>query len=95
MITHIVLFRLKDRSPGNIEKTAGILGGLKDKVPQIRSLDIGVDLLRSARSYDVSLTARFDTMADLQAYQTHPEHKVVVDYIDSVKDSIAVVDYES
>lgn len=94
MITHVVLFKLKDRSPEAVEKVADALRGLEGSVPVIRSLEVGVDVLRSARSYDVSLTARFDSLADLEAYQVHPEHVKVAEYIATVRDSAAVVDYE-
>lgn len=95
MITHIVLFKLKDRSPGNIEKTRQVLDALRDKIDQIRSLEVGVDVLRKERSYDLALTATFDSLEDLQAYQVHPEHLDVVEYINRVKDTTVAVDYES
>lgn len=94
MITHVVLFKLKDRSPATIEKVAEALRGLKSSVPVIRSLEVGVDVLRSARSFDISLTVRFDGLAGLEEYQAHPEHVKVADYIATVRDSVAVVDYE-
>lgn len=94
MITHVVLFKLKDRSPEAIEKAAGVLRGLEGKVPVIRSIEVGVDVLRSQRSYDIALTVRLETLADLEAYQTHPEHVKVADYIAMARESVAVVDYE-
>lgn len=95
MITHIVLFKLKDSSPEKVEEARQMLAGLWGKVPQLRSLEVGIDVLRSQRSYDLSLVANFETLADLEAYQVHPEHKVVVDYMNRVRESAAVVDYHS
>jgi hypothetical protein len=94
VIVHVVLFKLKDRSPESIEKAARVLRGLEGRVPVIRSIEVGVDVLRSQRSYDISLTVRLDTLAHLEAYQSHPEHVKVADYIGAVRDSVAVVDYE-
>lgn len=94
MITHVVLFKLKDRSPETMEKVAEALRGLEDRVPVIKSIDVGVDVLRSQRSYDIALTVRVETLADLDAYQKHPEHVKVADYIAQVRDHVAVVDYE-
>lgn len=94
MITHVVLFKLRDRSPEVMQKTAEVLRALEGKVPFIRSIDVGVDCLRSQRSYDIALTVRLDSLADLEAYQTHPEHVKVADYIATVRESVAVVDYE-
>ena len=94
MITHVVLFKLKDSSPEAVEKAASVLRGLEGKVPVIRSIEVGVDVLRSQRSYDIALTVRFATLEDLETYQTHPEHVKVAEYIAAVRDSAAVVDYE-
>jgi hypothetical protein len=91
----VVLFRLKDRSRKNIEKTREVLASLKDKIDFIRSLEVGVDVIRSERSYDIALVSKFDSLADLDAYRVHPEHVNVVDYIAQVKESSIAVDYES
>jgi hypothetical protein len=90
-----VLFKLKDASPGNIEKTRNVLQGLDGKVPQLRHLEVGVDVIRSVRSYDIALVAKFDSLKDLDAYQKHPVHVRVAEYINSVKKSAFAVDYES
>jgi Stress responsive A/B Barrel Domain len=62
MITHIVCFKLKDRSAESVEKTRQVLLGLRGKVPQLRRLEVGADVVRSERSYDLALTATFDSM---------------------------------
>ncbi|MFQ5465917.1 MAG: Dabb family protein [Thermodesulfobacteriota bacterium] len=95
MITHIVLFKLKDPTPEKMEETRKVLERLRDRVPVLRSLEVGVDVLRKERSFDVALTAIFDSLDDLEAYQVHPEHRSVVDYINEVSASRAAVDYES
>lgn len=94
MIVHVVLFKLIDRSPEAVEKAASVLRGLEGRVPVIRSIEVGTDVLRSQRSYDIALTVRVETLADLEAYQGHPEHVRVADYIATVREAVAVVDYE-
>jgi hypothetical protein len=94
MIRHIVLFRLSDRSAQSIRQAADVLRGLAGKVPQLLSLEVGVDVLRAERSYDIALTATFDSLEDLQAYQVHPEHQVVAKYMNRVRESVAAADYE-
>lgn len=94
MITHIVLFKLKDRSPENIEKARAVLASLSGKIPQLRHLEVGADVLRTDRSYDLALVARFDNLEDLNAYQIHHEHQQVVKYMLSVRESAVAVDYE-
>lgn len=95
MITHVVLFKLKDRSPRSLEKAKDLLVGMKGKIPQIRHLEVGTDVLHSERSYDLALITKFDSMDDLAAYQAHPVHVKVSEYIMSVKESSVVVDFES
>ncbi|MCX8129101.1 MAG: Dabb family protein [Clostridia bacterium] len=95
MVTHIVFFKLKDRSSENVEKTRQVLAGLDGKVPQLRHIEVGVDVLHSERSYDLALVTKFDSLDDLQAYQVHPEHVKVAEYIASVRDIVASVDFES
>ncbi len=95
MITHIVLFKLKDRSPRSIEKARDILLGLKGKISQLRHLEAGTDVLHSERSYDIALVTKFNSLEELEAYQKHPVHVEVAKYMTSVRESAVAVDYES
>lgn len=94
MIKHIVLFKLKDASPENIEVTANILRGLEGKVEQLRSIEVGVDVIKSQRSYDIALITTFDSLEDLEGYQVHPEHKKVIEHMNVVRESSVAVDFE-
>jgi hypothetical protein len=94
MINHVVLFKLKDRTPENIEKTKAVLAALGGKIPFLRHFEVGVDLMHGERSYDLALLAKFDSLADLQAYQDHPAHLEVVKYLLNVRESTIIVDYE-
>ncbi|VVB97492.1 Stress responsive A/B Barrel Domain protein [uncultured archaeon] len=95
MITHIVFFKLKDRSPQSIEKARNVLLGLKGRIPQLRHLEVGIDVLHSERSYDIALVTKFNSLEDLVAYQKHPMHVEVAKYMTSVRESAVAVDYES
>ncbi len=95
MITHIVLFKLKDRSRGNVEKAMDVLLGMKGKIPQLRHLEVGLDVLHSQRSFDIALVTKFDSLEDLDAYQKHPVHVEVAKCMTSVRKYSVAVDYES
>lgn len=95
MITHIVLFKLKDRSPENIASTVAVLRNMEGKIDELRHIEVGVDVIHSERSYDIGLVTKFDSMDDLQAYQVHPVHKVVIEHMTSVREASVSVDYES
>ena len=95
MITHVILFRLKDRGRGNIEKVRDMLVSLSGAVPSVRSLEAGIDVLHLPRSYDIALTVRFDDMAGLDEYQKHPAHVAVAVCVKEASDAVVSVDYES
>ena len=96
MITHIVFFKFYDPSPGIVAETRNRLLSMSSKIPGIRHLEVGVDVIRSERSYDLALLTRFESLADLRAYQEHPLHAgEVVPHVKSVCSSIIAVDYES
>ncbi|MEF2965582.1 Dabb family protein [Paenibacillus sp. M1] len=94
MIKHIVLFKLKDASTENIADAAEVLRGLKGKVEQLRELEVGIDVVKSARSYDIALVATFDSLEDLEGYQVHPGHQKVIEYMNRVRESSVAVDFE-
>lgn len=95
MITHIVFFKLKDRSKESIEKVRDVLMSMQGKIDLLRHLEVGVDILHSERSYDIALVTKFDSMEDLNAYQVHPLHVEVSKYLGTVRESAVAVDYES
>lgn len=94
MITHVVCWKLKDRSRENAERVREKLLTLQGKVPTLKSVEVGVDVLRSDRSYDVVLIGRFDSLEDLDAYQVHPYHQEIVQFMRTVVDHSVAVDYE-
>ncbi|MGB9080640.1 MAG: Dabb family protein [Desulfuromonadaceae bacterium] len=96
MITHIVLFKLADPTPENLAATRNKLLSMDGKIDLLRHLEVGIDMIRSERSFDIALTTRFDTLEDLQAYQVHPYHAgEVIPHMKAVCSSIVAVDYES
>lgn len=93
-ITHLVLLRLKEANEANIAAALTQLRSLEGKIPSLRSLRVGADLIRSPRSYDIGLMATFDDLAGLQAYQEHPVHLPVLAYMKENCATIAAADYE-
>ncbi|WP_438349728.1 Dabb family protein [Paenibacillus sp. FA6] len=94
MIKHIVLFKLKDSSPESINRTADVLRDMKGKIPQLISIEVGIDVIRSERSYDISLITEVESLEALQAYQVHPVHQAVIQHMNEFKESSIAVDYE-
>lgn len=95
MLTHVVMIKLKDRSARGVEDARALLQSLAGAIPSLRSIEVGVDVVRSGRSYDLAVVARFDDLAGLEAYQAHPVHVPVRQRLTEVTESILAVDYLS
>ncbi|MCZ8521518.1 MULTISPECIES: Dabb family protein [Paenibacillus] len=96
MLTHIVLFKLKDRQPEAVEATAAVLRNMEGKIDVLRSIEVGIDVLHLDRSYDIALLTRFDSLEDLQTYNTHPLHMEVLAHMKQVLDGTSIcVDFVS
>ena len=59
MVKHIVMFKLKEKSPENMEHAVSTLRGLDEEIETLRFLEVGVDFNKSERSYDIVLTTHF------------------------------------
>ncbi len=95
MIKHIVCFKLKDNSSEQCQKAKEVLLSMKDNVPQIRDIEVGVDFLGSERSYDIILQVVLESAAELENYQNDPYHcSVVKTYMHAVREASVAVDYE-
>lgn len=95
MIKHIVCFKLKDNSDANKKETKEILMSMKDKVPMVRDIQVGVDFLKSPRSYDIILQVELDGRETLDAYQEDPYHAgVVKKHMHEVMESSIAIDYD-
>lgn len=95
MLTHIVLFRLKDRSPDNVTRTRDRMAAIAGQIPQLRSIHVGVNVVNSPNAYDIALVETFDSPEALKAYQSHPVHLELLRDIMSGFESFASVDYDS
>jgi hypothetical protein len=96
MIKHVVFFKFKPgASPEERERAVDELRALPEKIDVIREFEVGLDVLRSPRSWDAALVAGFDDLAALEQYQRHDDHLPVVLRLQSLCDAIGSVDYET
>ena len=88
------MFKFKDENKEeNIEKVTSRLNALVDLIPVLKSMEVGVDINKSERAFDLSLYSTFWDKEDLQAYAVHAEHLKVVELIKEVTLEAKVVDY--
>lgn len=94
-LVHVVMFKLKDRSREAAERARDVLLAMDGKIPELRAIEVGVDVLRSERSYDVVLITKFDDLAAMKRYQEHPAHREVIAFMNEHREVSVVVDYEA
>ena len=77
----------------NLDYVIGELKKLPAQIPQIRSMQIGKDVLGSEMSYDCGLIVEFDSLDDMRIYKDHPLHAAVSQYVKKVRTDRATVDF--
>ena len=50
------------------------LQGLKEKIPVIRTIEVGLNVNNTKAAYDIVLYSEFNCLEDLELYQQHPDH---------------------
>jgi hypothetical protein len=98
MIRHIVFWKFLEEAEGahreeNLRLAKGMLEGLKSEIPEILHLEVGVDVTRTPASFDLALNSLFRDVESLAAYQAHPAHMKVVEFLRKVQSARAVADY--
>lgn len=93
-LTHVVMFKLKKPTSAVLAEAAAMLRALQGVVPSLISIEVGLDVLHEGRSYDLVIINRFASQAGLAAYQEHPDHQQVLDYLRPIVNASASVDFE-
>ena len=96
VLRHVVLFKFKAGTPpGEIERVQESFVALKSKIPQILSLEWGVN--NSPEGLDKGYThcffLTFISEEDRDIYLPHPDHKAFGDLVGPILEDVLVVDY--
>ncbi len=68
---------------------------MKGKIEYIKDIEVGLDFLKSERSYDVILQIVFDSIEDMECYQKHEYHLTTVKpFMHAARTASVSVDYE-
>lgn len=95
MIRHTVLFKFKPEFRAD-DKRKWIEGldRMKGHIPGMQALTHGSDIADQDRSFDYAIVADFDSMADINTYNTHPLHEPLKKYSFPNSEQILSVDFE-
>lgn len=100
MVTHIVLWTFHDEANGrsreeNMQLAKEKLEGLRDKIPGLLHIEVGLDTTEHPQAADVALYTRLASWEALERYQAHPLHQAVLPFMRAVVSSRTAADYES
>ena len=94
MLVHIVMFAFKEENKEeNLVQVKSMLEALPSKIETLKHMEVGIDIGKSERSFDLVLTSTFEDQGGLSAYAVHPAHLEVVNVIKEVTIMAKVVDY--
>ena len=95
MIRHICMFKLKEENKEAVIKEVFEKAESLRTIPQLKRYEVVRNDKRTPDSnYDVSLIFDFDSVEDLNAYQTSPVHIEFGKFITAVREARACIDYE-
>ena len=93
MLTHVVQFRFTD--PEDAVEAQTRLEALVGRIPELRSLTAGRDVVGDPAAAHLALVTTHDDVAGLKAYQAHPVHQEFGAWLGPRLASRTVVDFES
>ena len=94
MITHIVMIKFKPEHQADIPAVREKLLALPAQIDAIRHYEVGLDVIRSERAWDLVIFSKFDSLETLEIYDKHPAHMEAVAFLRPLRSDIASVDYE-
>lgn len=94
MIKHIVMWKFRENERDNMLLFRERLLALKGKIPEIRAMEVGVNVNPSDRSYDAVLVSEFDSLDALKSYSENPLHVEVAEFCKTIRTGSVSVDYE-
>ena len=95
MIKHIVCFKINNKTDALLKETKDILLSMKENVPTVREIEVGIDFLGSQRSYDIFFSVVLDSKEALDVYQNDAYHvDVVKKHMHAICSSSVALDFE-
>jgi hypothetical protein len=97
MIQHDVMIKLIDmpdeEKAAKCKELKLVLEALKEKIPEIRSIHVGINVSPRPIAFDLIASSTFDNEKDLETFRFHPAHLAAVDVIKPVEKQSVLVDH--
>jgi hypothetical protein len=92
MVKHVVMWRYRDKK--DIDTAREQLKSLRNRVPSMLNIEVGVNIQEGPSSYDLVLITEHENRETLQAYQHDPIHVEVKRVLGKLESDRVVVDFE-
>lgn len=98
MLKHVVMWRFIDGADGKSKRRHALwvkenLEALVGVIPEIHSLEVGVNVCVAGTAYDAVLVSAFDDADAMERYKAHPAHVAVAGYFKGITEGRAEADY--
>ena len=99
MIKHISMARYKERAGGrtkeeNMRQGKAMTEDLKTKIPQIKTIEVGINMLDGEHDFDVVSYSEYEDMDAVLKTVAHPAHDALLDFLRQVTEISHAVTYE-
>ena len=96
MLEHYVFIRFKQDTPQtHVDEFCQRILALPNTINELHEVQIGHDIVREARSWDLMIRLHVDDIDALIRYQVHPDHQAVVQFNAPFVADIGVIDFEA
>ena len=93
MIRHVIMWKFRAGEEENMNAFLNGLKALDGVIPEIRRMEVGVNVLEK-NNYDACLIADFDDLAALDRYKNDPRHVAASGLCKSIRETRIAVDFE-
>ena len=93
MIRHVIMWKFREGEEENMHRVLNGLKSLDGVIPEIRRMEVGVNVLEK-NNYDACLIADFDDLEALERYKKDPRHVAVSTLCKSIREARGAVDFE-
>ena len=93
MIRHVIMWKFREGEEENMHRFLNGLKSLDGVIPEIRRMEVGVNVLEK-NNYDACLIADFDDLEALERYKKDPRHVAVSTLCKSIRETRIAVDFE-
>ncbi len=99
MIVHISMAKYKDFAEGcskkeNMQKGKALTEGLIQKVPTLKKIEVGINMLNGPNDYDVVSYSEYENMDAVMQTTKHPAHDELIAFLKKVTEGSHSVTFE-